>query len=220
MTLITALFRPVAMSKPDNAIIAKVLLFAEGFQNDEIGRRLCQLFTLCRELLSEQQHYDWGLRALKTVLSTAGKLLREEKRSDKKESDPNELNLAVRAVTINTNSKLTFEDSKQFDALLKKVFPEVSATDIANKIFEESIREICEKDGIYFSNELLRKCIELNEQLSQRIGVVICGPCCGKTLLWELLAKQKGQSQSVIKIHHNNPKATPREQLLGWMDPV
>ena len=128
------------MSKPDNAIIAKVMLFAEGFQNDEIGRRLCRLFTLCRELLSEQQHYDWGLRALKTVLSTAGKLLREEKGSDKKESDSNELNLAVRAVTINTNSKLTFEDSKQFDALLKKVFPEVSATDIANEIFAKSIK--------------------------------------------------------------------------------
>ena len=74
-----ALFRPVAMSNPDNAILAKVMLFAEGFKNDEIGRRLCQLFTLCRELLSEQQHYDWGLRALKTVLSTAGKLLREGK---------------------------------------------------------------------------------------------------------------------------------------------
>ena len=133
--------------------------------------------------------------------------------------DVTELHLAVRAVTINTNSKLTFEDSKQFEILLKKVFPEVKASDISNEIFENMIKEICKRDGIYFSNELLRKCNELDEQLSQRIGVVICGPCCGKTLLWELLAKQKGQAHSIIKIHHNNPKAMPREQLLGWMDP-
>ena len=32
-----------------------------------------------RELLSPQQHYDWGLRALKTVLRGCGSLLDQEK---------------------------------------------------------------------------------------------------------------------------------------------
>ena len=63
-----SLFRPVAMSRPDNNVIAKVMLFAEGFTNDTLGRRLVKLYDLCKQLLSEQQHYDWGLRALKTVL--------------------------------------------------------------------------------------------------------------------------------------------------------
>ena len=31
------------------------------------------------ELLSPQQHYDWGLRALKTVLKGSGFLLQHEK---------------------------------------------------------------------------------------------------------------------------------------------
>ena len=35
-----SLFRPVAMSKPDINVIANVMLFAEGFTNDTIGRRL------------------------------------------------------------------------------------------------------------------------------------------------------------------------------------
>jgi hypothetical protein len=35
------------------------------------------LFSLSRELLSQQQHYDWGLRALKTSLGIAGRELRE-----------------------------------------------------------------------------------------------------------------------------------------------
>ena len=59
------------MSRPDNNVIAKVMLFAEGFTNDTLGRRLVKLYDLCKQLLSEQQHYDWGLRALKTVLRTA-----------------------------------------------------------------------------------------------------------------------------------------------------
>ena len=35
-----------------------------------------------RELLSPQQHYDWGLRALKTVLGGCGSLLAQEKLKD------------------------------------------------------------------------------------------------------------------------------------------
>lgn len=44
--------------------------------------------TFCfkfRELLTPQQHYDWGLRALKTVLRGCGSLLRQLKRSAEKQ---------------------------------------------------------------------------------------------------------------------------------------
>ena len=37
------------------------------------------LFLLSRQLLSSQQHYDWGLRALKPILTLAGRLLQEIK---------------------------------------------------------------------------------------------------------------------------------------------
>lgn len=36
---------------------------------------------MLRELLTPQQHYDWGLRALKTVLKACGNFLQQEKRS-------------------------------------------------------------------------------------------------------------------------------------------
>ena len=41
------------MSGPDNNVIAKVMLFAEGFTNDTFGRRLVKLYDLCKQLLSE-----------------------------------------------------------------------------------------------------------------------------------------------------------------------
>ena len=41
--------------------------------------RIVSLFLLSRQLLSSQQHYDWGLRALKPILPLAGRLLQEIK---------------------------------------------------------------------------------------------------------------------------------------------
>lgn len=67
------LFRSVAMTVPDNEIIAEVMLLSEGFADaDTLGRKLVALFTLSKQLLSGQRHYDWGLRALKTILGIAG----------------------------------------------------------------------------------------------------------------------------------------------------
>ncbi|GFH23298.1 uncharacterized protein HaLaN_20892 [Haematococcus lacustris] len=72
------LFRSIAMSIPDNELIAEVLLVSEGFRTArDLARKMVALFTLSRELLSSQQHYDWGLRALKTSLGIAGRELRE-----------------------------------------------------------------------------------------------------------------------------------------------
>jgi dynein heavy chain 2 len=66
------------MSVPDNDLIAEVLLASEGFAAARtLAGKLVALFNLCREGLSRQQHYDWGLRALKTCLGAAGRLLRQ-----------------------------------------------------------------------------------------------------------------------------------------------
>ena len=43
------LFRPVAMSKPDNELIAEVILFSEGFKlAKELGRKLVAVFNLSK----------------------------------------------------------------------------------------------------------------------------------------------------------------------------
>jgi len=44
-----ALFRPVAMSIPDNENIAEVLLFAEGFKNaKQLAKKSVSIYTLSK----------------------------------------------------------------------------------------------------------------------------------------------------------------------------
>lgn len=60
---------------PDFELICEIMLVAEGFQDARIlARKFITLYTLCKELLSKQDHYDWGLRAIKSVLVVAGSL--------------------------------------------------------------------------------------------------------------------------------------------------
>ena len=66
-----------AMTKPDRTLIAEVMLFSQGFSSaGKLSEKLVPLFKLCQEQLSPQSHYDFTLRALKSVLVSAGNVKR------------------------------------------------------------------------------------------------------------------------------------------------
>lgn len=91
-----ALFRPIAMSKPDNVCIADVTLLADGFSEAKIlSQKLVLAFSKLQQLLSKQRHYDWGLRALKAVLRTACKMLRSAVQGEDARSTINTVRLVT-----------------------------------------------------------------------------------------------------------------------------
>ncbi|KAK7489861.1 hypothetical protein BaRGS_00018883, partial [Batillaria attramentaria] len=218
------LFRPVAMSKPDNDLIAEVILFSEGFKHAKsLGRKLVAVFNLSKELLTPQQHYDWGLRALKTILRGCGNLLHNAKKNASdggpKVDASLEAALVVQALRINTLSKLTFSDSLRFDGLLKDVFPGIVFKDIEYETLAEAIRNICRESNLSVNENQIKKALELYEQLRQRMGVVVVGPSgSGKTTLWRVLRQAMMKTGKQVKQYVMNPKAMPRTQLLGQID--
>ncbi|KAI8842138.1 dynein heavy chain and region D6 of dynein motor-domain-containing protein [Chytridium lagenaria] len=213
------LFRSVAMTYPDNELIAGVILFAEGFKlGKELGAKVVSVFTLCKQLLSTQQHYDWGLRPLKTVLSLAGQLLQTEKKTSQV-TPKREATIVVKALRVNTLSKLTFADSLRFNALMKDIFPDITPEDISYDELGKAIQEVIKELQLENTEAQIEKTFQLHESLRQKMGVVIVGPSgSGKTTLLNILERSWIKCGQKLVKHVMNPKAVDRQTLLGHMD--
>jgi dynein heavy chain 1, cytosolic len=122
------LFRSVAMTKPDKELITQVMLYSQGFQTaKELAGKTVPFFDECLRSLSQQTHYDFGLRALKSVLVTSGNLKRScyqgaEREDDHGQTEPElEAKLILQALHETVAPKLVGDDVQKltvYDSLL------------------------------------------------------------------------------------------------------
>ncbi|NXX67841.1 DYH1 protein, partial [Spizella passerina] len=215
-----ALFRPVAMMVPDYSMIAEISLYSFGFNEAKVlAKKITTTFKLLSEQLSSQDHYDFGMRAVKTVISTAGNLKREN-------PDMDEELICLRAIRDANVPKFLQDDLKLFSGIVSDLFPNIKETPVDYGILEEAIRKSCIQANLKDVDGFVTKCIQLYETTVVRHGLMLVGPTgSGKTKSYEVLAAAmtslKGQpaasggNYEEVRYFVLNPKSITMGQLYG-----
>ena len=223
-----ALFRPITVVVPDFGMISENCLMAQGFQEAKmLAKKFVVLYALCQDLLSKQMHYDWGLRAIKSVLVVAGAF----KRADR---NMTELQLLKRALRDFNYPKIVQDDIPIFDGLIGDLFPNVEVDRKRDMNFEKKVEEACDvvnenkkakgmdddssPPTFKFSKEpgFILKCVQLKELIEIRHSVFIMGNAgSGKTATWRTLAKAFDLYGVKTETKDLNPKSIDSNDLYG-----
>ncbi|KAJ3214893.1 Dynein heavy chain 1, axonemal [Dinochytrium kinnereticum] len=218
-----ALFRPVAMMIPNYAMIGEISLFSFGFSNAKVlAEKMVATFKLSSEQLSSQDHYDFGMRAVKTVISSAGNLKREQPNS------PEDL-ILLRALCDCNLPKFLADDVPLFNGIISDLFPGVEQPKIDYGELLESINRTCEKMTLQPEEAFIKKCIQLYETTVVRHGLMLVGPTGGgKTSCLRVLSRAlsilqgrkapNGKNFEKVRVHVLNPKSITMGQLYGEFD--
>eukprot|EP00198_Chlamydomonas_reinhardtii_P006936 XP_001696272.1 dynein heavy chain 3 [Chlamydomonas reinhardtii] len=179
-----ALFRPMAMMVPDYALVAEVMLFSEGFEGARsLSRKMVQLYKLASEQLSQQDHYDFGMRALKSVLVTAGSLKRGS-------TGLPEETVLIRAMRESNIPKFLSEDARLFDAIVCDLFPGTDLPEQRNEELHGALVAACGVLGLQPVPPFVSKAIQLWDTFHVRFGAMLVGPPGGgKTCIYRTLAE-------------------------------
>ncbi|KAI0387780.1 cytoplasmic dynein heavy chain, partial [Hypomontagnella monticulosa] len=219
------LFRSVAMSKPDKELIAEVMLYSQGFnQAKQLSRQTVPFFDQCSARLSKQAHYDFGLRALKSVLVSSGGL----KRARLTSSDGNiigaeevvEPEIIVQSVRETIAPKLIRNDVEIMMSIEGECFPGVQYVPANLVTLEDAIRRLAAERHLVVNDIWMTKVLQLYQIQKIHHGVMMVGNSgTGKSAAWRLLLDALQQVEGVEGVSHViDSKVMSKEALYGNLD--
>ncbi|KAH8871924.1 Dynein heavy chain 10, axonemal [Schistosoma japonicum] len=211
---VKALFRPVVVIVPDLQQICEIMLFSQGFLTAKVlAKKMTALYRLAREQLSKQHHYDFGLRALKSVLVMAGDLRRDA-------PELQEDVVLMRALRDMNLPKFIFEDAPLFLALIQDLFPGLNCPRVRYPELNDAI-ELCLSKKGYTENPIQSdKVVQLYETMKTRHTTMVVGPTGGgKTVVINALCDAQTEMGLPTKLYTLNPKDRSVIELYGILDP-
>ncbi|XP_039091728.1 dynein heavy chain 14, axonemal [Hyaena hyaena] len=237
-----SLFRPVAMVAPHYQMITETMLFSVGFKSAKsLSRKLVNIYNLAHKQLSQQVHYDFGLRSLKTILTLAGKKKWELKcNTNGNLSEMDESLILIEAIREASLPKFLPQDVPLFEKIIADIFPGAVVSTVNQVAFEKVISVAAQQLGFHQWPAQNKKIIQFYNQLQTCVGVMLVGPTGGgKTTVRRILERaltllpvedflSTKERESISQIPGRkgkvdicvlNPKCITLSELYGQLDP-
>ena len=233
-----ALFRPCAMMVPDYAMISEICLYSYGFTEARgLAQKLVKSLQISSEQLSSQVHYDFGMRAVKSILTAAGQLKRQflQEKEDI---------LVLRAINDVNLPKFTDADLPLFRGITSDLFLGLEVPEPDYTVLMEGMTKACgelinvapnpmsvsscktHEMNVQPTEQLLAKCIQLYETVTVRHSLMVVGLALSmKTSVFKVLqygmnnVEDKSRFEDVL-MFSLNPKSITIDQIYGNFDPV
>jgi dynein heavy chain len=216
------LFRTVAMMVPNYTMIAQIQLMSCGYMDAAaMAVKITTTYKLCSEQLSSQGHYDYGMRAVKAVLTASANLKQRYPEED-------ESILVLRSIRdVNLCKFLSF-DVPLFNGIIRDLFPGTVLPEADYVNLNVALINQTKIHGLQFTDVFQTKVIQLYEMICVRHGLMVVGrPFGAKTSMLRVLSESltelhsKGQNgENVTELLTLNPKSVKMTQLYGVADPV
>ncbi|KAI3378322.1 hypothetical protein SNEBB_011029, partial [Seison nebaliae] len=235
------LFRSLAMTAPDKVLIAQVMLYSQGFRLAAmLAKKVVPFFRLCDEQLSSQSHYDFGLRALKSVLVMAGnvkrtrlkELMKDIENIENKENISeriDEQEILIQSVMESFVPRLVADDLPLLHSLLGDVFPGVEYMRADLNELRKHIEDVCNERFLISADpdsidipgaKWTEKILQLYQITQLNHGLMLVGPSgSGKTCAWKALIEALRRYEGIDGCSYViDPKAISKDNLYGFMD--
>lgn len=212
------------MMVPDYAMIGEITLYSNGFEDARnLAHKIVHTYKLCSEQLSSQHHYDYGMRAVKSVLLASAALRKDN-------PDLTEEKILLRAIIDVNLPKFLQQDVPLFEGIYKDLFPGVEIYEPARNDIKKHLALKIKEKRLQETPWFVEKVLQVYEMMLVRHGLMIVGDSMGgKTTAYQILAEvlrevkndpKAETTEFAVNFRVINPKAITMAQLYGSFDPL
>lgn len=158
--------------------------------------------------MSDQPHYDWGLRAIKAVLNSGGTILKELTSQTNAESEDRksiESRAIIGAIIDAVVPKLIQIDILVFNNLLLDIFPSANLKPVEDQLFKEKVLEVIKEKNLVKTDLFVTKIMQIFRCQQVNIGLMLVGSTgTSKSEALRVFVEAMDRYQNVKMLEINN----------------